>query len=293
MKKGMVAAGVILTVLAPLIVITATAYTLMLPNIYAAQARIAVIEPDPHIAPFAADPDDVYVDYNPYFLRTQFEVIQSNLVLNEVINRLNLQNAWGFNGDKIPREILLKILRNSLQLTQLRDTSLIAITVRRPDPDEAARIANEIAAAYRDHRMDSFDRERKNMLKAMEDSLNEQAQRVLDAEAAVQNVRERYDIRSESGNNTEPDESMHKRLAMANLENERVIYNQLNARLRQEMIKMDIPQRLVEIIDVAEPDRRPVSPNLFMNVLLSMILGVPMGLAGIILLVIGLSKKTA
>ncbi|MBN2161366.1 MAG: hypothetical protein JXR25_02030 [Pontiellaceae bacterium] len=292
MKKGMVIAGIILLVLAPLIVITATAYTLMLPNIYAAQARIAVIEPDVEVNPFAEAKDHSGYVYNPYFLRIQFEIIQSNLVLSEVINRLNLQEEWGFNGDKIPREIALKILRNSLQLTQQRDTSIITITVRRPDPDEAARIANEIAAAYRDHQMSALDRERKNMLKAMEDSLNKQTQRVLDAEAAIQNVRQQHYI-SNGGAEVTPNDSPEYRLALADLENERFIYNQLNTRLRQEIIALDVPQNPVEIIDTAEPNRRPVSPNLFMNVLLSMILGAPLGLAGIIVLVVGLSKKKA
>ena len=42
---------------------------------------------------------------------------------------------------------------------------------------------------------------------------------------------------------------------------------------RQEIITLQIPQNPVDIIDVAEPNMQPVSPNLFLNVLLSIFVG--------------------
>ncbi len=67
------------------------------------------------------------------------------------------------------------------------------------------------------------------------------------------------------------------RKALADLENERFVYNQLSARLRQESITMDIPTKPVEIIESAEAEKRPVSPNLFLNVLISIFLGLGAG----------------
>ena len=67
------------------------------------------------------------------------------------------------------------------------------------------------------------------------------------------------------------------RKALADLDTERMIYNQLSAKLRQEIITLDVPRNPVEIIDSAEPNRRPVSPNLFMNVLLSIFVGLGAG----------------
>ena len=81
--------------------------------------------------------------------------------------------------------------------------------------------------------------------------------------------------------------------AKADLETERFVYNQLNTRLRQEMIEMDTPRCPVEIIDPAEPNRRPVSPNLFMNTLISLGLAFVVGLTGGVCLTVGLSKKRA
>jgi capsular exopolysaccharide synthesis family protein len=67
------------------------------------------------------------------------------------------------------------------------------------------------------------------------------------------------------------------RNAQADLESERFIYNQLKAKHRQEIITLEVPRNPVEIIDVAEPNNRPVSPDLFMNVLLSIMVGLGAG----------------
>ena len=124
-------------------VLTGTVYTLMLPNIYASSSRILVSEDTPEINPFSTQQN--YMIYNPYFLRTQFEILTSKPILNEVIYRLDLKNEWGKDDEVLSRDVALKILRNSINVFQQRDTSLIVINVKRDNPDEASDIANEIA----------------------------------------------------------------------------------------------------------------------------------------------------
>ena len=80
-----------------LVVLTGTVYTLLLPNIYASSSRILVSEDTPEINPFTSY-QSVQM-YNPYFLRTQFEILTSKPILNEVINRLDLK----MNGVKMTR----------------------------------------------------------------------------------------------------------------------------------------------------------------------------------------------
>jgi capsular exopolysaccharide synthesis family protein len=67
------------------------------------------------------------------------------------------------------------------------------------------------------------------------------------------------------------------RNALADLETERFIYNQLMSKHRQEIITLQVPRNPVDIIDVAEPNMQPVSPNLFINVLLSIFVGLGAG----------------
>ncbi|VGO15502.1 Tyrosine-protein kinase YwqD [Pontiella desulfatans] len=400
----------IVLAVAILVVLTGTVYTLMLPNIYRSQVRISVYEDSPEINPFAGQ--QIYgTSYNPYFLRTQFEIIQSKPILYEVVTRLNLQQEWGKEGEKLPREVAYKILANSVNVIQQRDTTLIVISVNRDNPDEAADIANELAEVYRDSRLDVALRDAKGAIDKIEQAVKDQLLRVEDAEDKVQNLRTTLDIAVMGGegsidvdeirlqqmegdrlaaqsemldkesliktleslkdedlieqasyitfdqivvstvqqiqdidvqlssldadfgvnhpevkryalqkskleetlkqrlralrNGLQTDyilaksrfESLDKalagvrstsiesqgekyrpfRIALAELETERFIYNQLMSKHRQEIITLEVPGNPVEIIDVAEPNRRPVSPNLFMNVLLSIFVGLGAG----------------
>ena len=392
-----------------LVVLTGTVYTLLLPSIYASSSRIMVSEDTPEINPFASQQN--YMMYNPYFLRTQFEILTSKPILNEVIHRLNLQNEWGKDGKVLTRDVALKILRNSVSVFQQRDTSLIVINVKRDNPNEAADIANEIAQVYRDSRLDLASKNARGAIDKIEESLTEQRQRVASAEENIQKIREdlniavvggegQFDVgevrmqqlegdrlfaqremvekegllriledlndkdllerasyitfdqfvmntiqqiqdievnlssvQADYGNNHPEvkrlrsqivtlEETLKKRLtalrngldteyiiaknnfesldkvlasvrtdtiesqgakfrpyrnALADLETERFIYNQLMAKHRQEIITLQIPRNPVDIIDVAEPNMQPVSPNLFLNVLMSIFVGLGAG----------------
>ena len=280
MKKPLLMTlGILLITAGPLVVLTGTVYTLMLPNMYVSSARISVSEPTPKIDPFA-DQKNYEAVYDPNFLRTQFEIIQSQPILYEVINRLNLQAKWGSDGERLPRNVALKILKHSITVFQQRDTSLIYISVTRDNPNEAAKIANELAETYRDARMEQMHREAREVIGKIQAVLKDQQSRVTEAEKKL----------AELGATNKTDQTYLK--AQTDLESERFIYNQLNAKLRERIIMLEVPPNPVEIIDAAEPNMRPVSPNLFMNVLLSLALAaVPMG-TGIVLLVVGSTGKS-
>ena len=173
-----------------LVVLTGTAYTFTLPKIFKADARIAVREDAMDIDVF----DRQYVQsYNPFFLRTQYEVIQSRPIIYQVIENLNLASIWGEkygqDGQPIRREDAYLILSKSLRVEQFRDTSLIEIQVFREDPAEAARIANEIAAVYREQRLGMKRREIKRAVEALENELRKQQDKVDEAEAQLEKIR--------------------------------------------------------------------------------------------------------
>ncbi|MCF7848846.1 MAG: polysaccharide biosynthesis tyrosine autokinase [Kiritimatiellales bacterium] len=393
-----------------LVVLTGTAYTLMLPNLYAATVRISVSEDNPDIDPFGGT--SYGMTYNPYFLRTQFEIIQSKPILYEVINRLNLQEEWGKQGEKIQRDVAYSILRGSISVNQHPDTTLIAISTRRNNPNEAAKIANELAEVYRDSRLDLRREETRFAIDKIKEELQKQRERVDAAETELERLRKDLDISIIGGdaggfnidsmklqqlegdriaaqremmekqglldilaqledkdlieqasyitydqnvvstrlqildtevqlkslleeygenhpevksvmaakqrlevnlqqflislrNGLQTDFAMAKNTydslqkllaeyrtedigyqgekyrpfknAQEELDSERYVYNQVKAKMRQEIITLEVPRHPVEIIDIAEPNARPVSPNLFMNVLMSIFVGLGAG----------------
>jgi len=173
-----------------LVVLTGTAYTLMLPKIYMANARISVREDAMDMDVFNRQ----YVaSYNPFFLKTQYEVIQSRPILYQVIDSLNLQQTWseklGEDGAMLRREDVYLMLASSVKVDQYRDTSLIDIQVFREDPEEAARIANEIAAVYREQRLALKRQQNKHAVEALDNELKKYQNIVDQAEADLEKIR--------------------------------------------------------------------------------------------------------
>lgn len=128
--------------------ITVTAITFILPETYSSTARVKVDMPVSNTNGIA---------YDPYFIQTEFEVIQSQVVLNRVIEKLKLDDEWGkkyFNGERLKTDESLKILKARLSLAPVRGTRLIAITCYSDDPREAAVLANSVAEAYQEYALD-------------------------------------------------------------------------------------------------------------------------------------------
>lgn len=203
-----------------LVVVTGTVYTLTLPKMYASQARIKVNLDNLDIDPFSAQMG-VYggSGYDPYFLRTQYEIIQSKPILYEVINRLNLQEIWGKNGENLSKENAFRILRSSVSVDQYRDTNLISLTARRPNPEEAMRIANELADVYRDQRLDLKYKEMTRALDALRRELEAQQEKVSAAEEKVETIRQDLDINVLSEG---ADASSVEKMRLQQLEGDRV-----------------------------------------------------------------------
>src|ERR1041385_5734258 len=77
-----------------LVVITATVVTLMYPESFASSARIQVDQERPDIGTIGGQ-GNLGGGYDPYFLLTEFETIQSHFVLTRVIEAMDLKAKWG------------------------------------------------------------------------------------------------------------------------------------------------------------------------------------------------------
>jgi succinoglycan biosynthesis transport protein ExoP len=178
-----------------LITLSGTLYTLMLPKIYSSSATIRVREDAIDVEVF----DRQFTGgFNPFFLKTEFEIIQSRTILSSVLDRLNLQQRWSAREDNkggmIPRDICMEILERSVRVSQYRDTSMIQIEVFRDDPDEAMQIANEIADVYRDYRQSSKRAEVRAGVQALENELLKQQQKVSEAEEDLERIRQEVGV---------------------------------------------------------------------------------------------------
>ncbi len=183
------------------VIVTGMLVTFSLPKVYMASTRIGVRR-DGSDVPLQQQ-QMLTINYDPYFLRTQFEIIQSRKMLYEVIRNLDLPSQFGRayheDGSPLSPQDACKIVSRSMKVQQYRDTNLIEIRIYRSKPKEtarqdAARIANEIAAVYRDQRMKMNRAEKERGVEALNEQYGKQHKKVEDAEARLEVIRKELGI---------------------------------------------------------------------------------------------------
>lgn len=175
-----------------LVVITATLVTFILPESYSSFARIKV-ERDASDIQGMTERQGFTGSYDPFFIQTEFEVIQSEKVLGKVIELLDLNAVWGRkyqNGEKLKTIETIELLKKHIILHPVRNTSFIEIKVYSEDKKEAADIANAIAEAYRDHRTNQRRELTVGGLKTLEDRYQEQNDKIRKVQTEMEQLRE-------------------------------------------------------------------------------------------------------
>ncbi len=138
--------------------IIATAVTFILPESFSSTAKIKV-ENDGGIISGYNTPAATAMPYDAYFIQTTFEIMQSQLILSNVIAAKNLNVEWGkkyYNGETLKTSETMDILRGRMALAPVRNTKVIAITVYSDDKNEASDLANEIARVYQNYRVQTI-----------------------------------------------------------------------------------------------------------------------------------------
>src|SRR5262245_125474 len=113
-----------------LVVITATLVTFILPESYSSKARIRVDKDQSDIQGLAEPRTGG--GYDPYFIQTEFEIMQSQTILHKVIENLDLNREWGkkyAGGDRLKTSETYSLLKRYVDLRPSRNTSLIEIHV--------------------------------------------------------------------------------------------------------------------------------------------------------------------
>jgi capsular exopolysaccharide synthesis family protein len=234
--------------------IVATAVTFLLPESYASTARIR-IEPDTisdirwvgDVMPYAA--------YDPYFIQTEFEIIQDRVVLGKVIESLNLNEVWGkkyFGGEMLKTPETMEFLKKRMSLMPVRNTKLIEITVYSEDKNDAARLANTIAETYRDYRLHLRRQLSLNGIKVLEDRFQSDGEQIEAIQIKVDTLRKELGVNDSDPNSMLPTPT----LSQEQVRN----YNAM--RLEGETHYMKLEKEVTQL-QVLSPDKmRDVLPTL-------------------------------
>jgi Mg-chelatase subunit ChlD len=150
-------------------------------------ARIAVAKDIGDIAGLTAS--QATTAFDPYFLQTQFETIQSESVLGKVVEKLNLNQAWAErhgSGKTLNTEESVALLKKKLDLRSDPKSGVIDIRAKSDKPEEAARIANTIAEVYRDSRLAAREEIRRQGKVVLQQALAEQEEKLARAEKELE-----------------------------------------------------------------------------------------------------------
>ena len=122
-----------------LVVITATLVTFILPESYASSARIKIERDQSDISGMYERGGNMPVPYDPYFIQTEFELIQSEVILGKVITELDLNKEWGRKyggGDPLKSALASTLAYLNLFFTSPHEVLSVSVV---PVPDRTAR----------------------------------------------------------------------------------------------------------------------------------------------------------
>ena len=178
-----------------LVTITTTLVTFILPKSYASTVRIAVDKNSQSVG--GLDGQKSSYAFDPYWIQTEFEKIQSKTILHVVITNLSLNRRWAprlkEEGD-LKTDLTYSILKSQIDVRQSRNTSLIEIRAFSEEPKEAAEIANEIAKVYRQYRMDQRSSKSREGIATLQAELNKQEKRFQEKQTEVDKLKEQLSI---------------------------------------------------------------------------------------------------
>ena len=180
--------------------VTTTVVTFTMPKTYMSLSRISIEKDTSDIAPLLGMQSGPAA-FDPYFIQTEFEKIQSQKVLDKVVVRCELTEDWKrLNGGNLLDPIeARKILKKSIDIRQFRNTSIIELRAYDRIPRKAQEIAQALAMEYQNHRKDAQTARVKEGIKALEGRKEKTDKQILVMQANVDKLRTDLNISDAAG----------------------------------------------------------------------------------------------
>ena len=197
-----------------LLILVGVVVTSRMPKVYAAHAVIEVHRETPTIDVGLGSSS---VRYDPIYLRTQFEIIKSKPVIEQVVREMALDQTFGLEygwkskySDAGVRERTIDLVKRQTTLSIYRDTDLIDIEVRLDKPNRpegeaskfAANIANTIAKVFRERVADDGRRPILDGISQLENDVRSLEQQIAASEDKLASLRVQHGVTVTSENDS-------------------------------------------------------------------------------------------
>jgi uncharacterized protein involved in exopolysaccharide biosynthesis len=248
-------------------------WLLLSPAQYQATAVIKV-EPDVNDINGISGPARDSSGYDPYFIQTTFEIIQSEVVLGKVVKAMNLNVEWGekySGGATFTTNESFAILKRHLQIASVRNTRLIGISFASDDPDEAFKVANAIAKAYQDYRVELRNQETQKGIQVLTEEFQKEEPNIEAKQKNLDELRKQLNVP-----NPEPVDELLKTNYLSYFQDKLKLQNMidfhklLQAKIASEKLDLATSKSRppVVIVDAAQPPQSPAGPNRFLGAVL-------------------------
>ena len=187
-----------------LVLILMGACLMLVPATYQATARIRV---DRDVPETGGTIVEATANYDSYFIPTEVQVIQSRIVLSRVVQALQLTHDWGKRrngGAELTTSEAVDFLKKRISVQPVRDALLIEIQASGGTPEEAAKLADGVAEAYKEYRFDLLTQKSDRGIKVLQKQYNGQEEKVHQQQTNVDYLREKLRIPDSLANHNDP-----------------------------------------------------------------------------------------
>ena len=198
--------------------------------------------------------------WDPYWLTTQFRLITGWDILTPVISNLNLTHVLPsqLKDQDWTIDKTYNTLAHRTSVDQTRGTSLIEISVRNPDAEVAAAIANKIADTYKQYRADFFSQNKTAGLESFARDLETNRILLSNMMADLDKMRIEYDISELDDANPQANATIYSeqiRLLESRRIEAEVEFNDHNGTLSN-LIKLgtNLPEAIATVKGQVDPD---------------------------------------
>ena len=168
--------------------VTAGVTTYFLPRQYQSNVIIEVEQNEQKIRIFSEGYQGA-MGMDPRFATTQFQIIQRKEMLYPVIESLDLISRWSEEFGVRTKEQAYFKLRSMIDVREVRNTSLLQISVESTDPQEASDLANSIAQEYQRKRIEEQQKILSLSLSTLEEEVSKQRAKVQQANEEMSRIR--------------------------------------------------------------------------------------------------------
>ncbi len=176
--------------------------TRSMPRVYAASTLVEIQRETTNLDVFGT----TISRYDPFFLKTQFEIIKSDPIIEQVVRNLRfdeiLGSATGWSANSSQAAVFdrtVKYVQGNLQLDILRDTQLVSITMKLSEPKNeapqyAVRLVNEVARVFMNWTHERGLEQKEQGLETLREEIVEVDRQISQNEDKLAEMRAKYGI---------------------------------------------------------------------------------------------------